>query len=345
MNNRIQKRLSPDLISFAEHCLRGCGVNAREVIWKPLPGGGSDRTLYRLSYPEGSLILAVNENPPVSPAGVNENDSFCYLSHHLQARGIAVPEIYDYQRERGWIMMEDLGDIHLQDEALRLKDDPAGLEELYKRVLAILPLIQVSGAHGFDERRIHNPPYDGNFARRWESGYFYHSFLKGYCHLAIGEDDLADEFDALAAKLSSLEGTFFLYRDFQSRNIMIRHQQIRFLDFQGARRGPLHYDLASLLLDPYVGLSDKLQETLAGHYLEALSGLIPLDEKQFLSDYPLVAIHRNMQILGAFGHLSTAKQKKQFAHYIPAAIKSLKKLLNLAIVAPYENLRRTVETL
>lgn len=345
MNKSIQKNLPHDLVSFAESYLNGYGVTSGEVTWKPLTGGGSDRTLYRLSHSKGSLILAVNEDPPSSSAGVNENDSFYYICHQLHAQGIAVPEIYDYQRERGWLMMEDLGDMHLQDEALRLKDDPAGLEALYKKVLAILPRIQVKGAHGLDDRRIHNAPYDKYFVRQWESGYFYRSFLKGYCRLAIPEDYLADEFDTLAAKVSSLDGTFFLYRDFQSQNIMISDKQIRFLDFQGGRHGPLHYDLASLLLDPYVGLSDTLQETLTDYYLKTLSSLIPLDEKQFLSDYPVIALHRNMQILGAFGHLSTVKKRKQFAQYIPTAIKSLKKLVNLAIVAPYENLRTTVENL
>jgi aminoglycoside/choline kinase family phosphotransferase len=345
MNRSLHKNLPRDLISFAESYLKGCGVTLSDVIWNPLTGGGSDRTLYRLSHPAGSLILAVNEAPPASSTGVNENDSFYYICHLLQAQGIAVPEIYEYQRERGWLMMEDLGDVHLQDEALLLKDAPAELEELYKRVLAILPRIQVRGAHSLDDSRIHSAPYDKSFVRHWESGYFYRSFLKGYCQLDIPESYLADEFDNLAGKLSSLDSTFFLYRDFQSQNIMVRNKQIRFLDFQGARRGPLHYDLASLLLDPYVELSDKLQETLTDYYLKTLSRLIPLDEKQFLSDYPLIALHRNMQILGAFGHLSTVKKRKQFAHYIPTAIKSLKKLVNLAIVAPYKNLRKTVENL
>ena len=345
MIKRTPENLPHDLLSFAETYLKGYGITFSDVTWKPLAGGGSDRFLYRLSHPAGSLILAVNESPPSSSAGVNENDSFYYICHLLQSRGIGVPEIYAYERDRGWLMMEDLGDVHLQDEALLLKNDPGKLEALYKRVLAILPLIQVRGAQGLDDRRIHNAPYDKNFVRQWESGYFYRSFLKGYCHLDIPEHYLADEFDDLAAKLSPLDGTFFLYRDFQSQNIMIRNAEIRFLDFQGGRRGPLHYDLASLLLDPYVDLSDNLQETLTDYYLKTLSTLTPLDEKQFLSDYPVVALHRNMQILGAFGHLSTVKKRKQFAHYIPSAIKSLKKLVNLAIVAPYENLRKTVENL
>jgi aminoglycoside/choline kinase family phosphotransferase len=345
MTKHILENLPHDLISFAEEYLKSYGVTSSTVVWKPLTRGGSDRTLYRLAHPKGSLILAVNEDPPSSSAGVNENDSFYYICHHLQAQGIAVPEIYEYRRERGWFIMEDLGDIHLQDEALLLRNDPVKLEELYKRVLALLPLIQVKGAQGFDDSRIHNAPYDKHFVRQWESGYFFRSFLKGYCHLDIPEDYLADEFDSLAVKVSLLDGSFFLFRDFQSQNIMIKHKQIRFLDFQGGRRGPLHYDLASLLLDPYVDLSDKLQGMLTDYYLKTLSSFISVDEKQFLSDYPLIALHRNMQILGAFGYLSTVKQRKQFTQYIPTAIKSLKKLLNLAIVAPYKKLRKTVENL
>ena len=343
--NTTPESLSNDLISFAEDYLRDQGITPQEITWSPLQGDGSDRILYRLTYPEGSLILAINEHPPTNSAGVNENDSFFYICNHLQSKGIALPEIHDFRRDRGWFILEDLGNLHLNDEALRIRDDHQNCEALYKKVLAILPRIQVKGAHGLDDRRIHNAPYDKYFVRQWESGYFYRSFLKGYCRLAIPEDYLADEFDTLAAKVSSLDGTFFLYRDFQSQNIMISDKQIRFLDFQGGRRGPLHYDLASLLLDPYVGLSDKLQETLTDYYLKTLSSLIPLDEKQFLSDYPVIALHRNMQILGAFGHLSTVKKRKQFAQYIPTAIKSLKKLVNLAIVAPYEHLRKTVENL
>ena len=117
---------------------------------------------------------------------------------------------------------------------------------------------------------------------------------------------------------------------------------MRFLDFQGGRKGPLYYDLASLLLDPYVDISDNLRNTLMEYYLTQLATLIPIDKENFVTEYPIIALHRAMQILGAFGYLSTVKRRYHFQEYIPSAIKNLKKLLNLDIFSPYKNLRKAV---
>jgi len=343
MNNFTKNQLSQEFISFAVDYLRKRGITASEIAWKYLSGDGSDRMLYRLSYSKGSVIAVVNDHAPSNDLGINENDSFYYICHHLKAKGIGTPEIFEYRRDKGWFIMEDLGDVHLQDEALKIKHDPVRLEELYKKVLNILPLIQVKGAQGFDINKIHSVPYDSNFVRKWESGYFFRSFLKGYLNLDISEDSLEDEFDALADKVSSIDSSFFLYRDFQSKNIMIKQEQFRFLDFQGGRRGPLHYDLSSLLRDPYVDMSDKLNQTLMEYYLKQLTPLIPIDKENFFSEYSFIALHRNMQILGAFGYLSIVKKRHHFTKYIPSAIKSLKKLCNLDIFSPYKNLRKVVE--
>lgn len=343
MNNFEKDQLSQDLISFAESHLKKRGVTTSEISWKELSGDGSDRKLYRLSYSKDSLITVVNDHPLSNEMGINENDSFNYICHHLKAKGIGTPEVYEYRRDRGWFILEDLGDVHLQDEALKIKHDPVRLEELYKKVLDILPLIQTKGAQGFDTNKIHSIPYDKHFVRKWESGYFFSSFLENYLNLDISEDFLKDEFDELAGKLSSVDSSFFLYRDFQSKNIMIKQKQVRFLDFQGGRKGPLHYDLSSLLLDPYVDINDKMRQTLMDHYLKQLAALIRIDKENFRSKYPFIALHRNMQILGAFAYLSTVKKRQHFKKYIPPAIKSLKKLCNLDIFSPYKNLRKVVE--
>ena len=120
---------------------------------------------------------------------------------------------------------------------------------------------------------------------------------------------------------------------------------MRFIDFQGGRKGPLHYDLASLLIDPYVDLNDTLRENLMEYYLIQLGKLIKVDTKQFLLDYTVIALHRNMQVLGAFAYLSMVKQRKHFTRFIPPALKSLKKLLNLDIFSPYKNVRKVVNGL
>lgn len=345
MNNCKKDKLSHELISFAETHLRNRGVASSKISWEHLLGDGSDRRLYRLTFHNGPAIIVVNDHPPSNNMGITENDSFYYICHHLKTKGIGTPEIYKYQRDKGWFILEDLGDVHLHDEALKIKHDPVKLGELYKKVLDILPVIQVKGAQGFDKNKIHSVHYDKSFVRQWESGYFFRSFLKGYLNLDISEDFLKDEFDALADKLTSIDSRFFLYRDFQSKNIMIKQKQIRFLDFQGGRMGPLHYDLSSLLLDPYVDINNKLRQTLMEYYLTQLATLIPIDKKKFLSEYHFIALHRNMQILGAFGHLSTVKKRYHFKQYIPTATKSLKDLLNLRVFSPYKNLKKVIENL
>lgn len=341
----MQTDLSLPPFSFACDYLSGQGIVSRDIGWLPLAGDGSDRMLYRIFYPGHSVILAVNERPPSNDRGINENDSFAYVCNHLRSRGFAAPAIHAFHRERGWFILEDLGDIHLQDQALMLKDKPAQLEELYRRVLALLPLMQVKAAQGFDAGRIHSPPYDKTFVRRWESGYFLKFFVDRYCQCAAREGRLAGELDALAETLSAVEGTFFLYRDFQSKNIMITHGELRLLDFQGARFGPLHYDPASLLLDPYVELTDAMQERLLDYYLEQLGKLMTVEPGTFLNNYRIIALHRNMQMLGAFAFLCLVKGKTYFTAYMPAAVKSLKKLLKHPLFSPYSELRNLAEKL
>lgn len=343
--NTCQNRPSRELIAFAETYVRNRGDASDSMSWKNLSGDGSDRRFYRLTFHSGPVIVVVNDHPPANDMGITENDSFYYIGHHLKSKGIGTPDIYAYQREKGWFILEDLGDVHLHDEAIKIKHDPIGLGELYNQVLDILPVVQVGGAQGFDTNKIHNVHYDKTFVRQWESGYFYRSFLKGYLHLDISEDVLNDEFNALADHLTSIDRGFFLYRDLQSKNIMIKENQIRFLDFQGGRMGPLHYDLSSLLLDPYVDIHNKLRQTLMEYYLKRLATLIPIDQDRFFSDYHVIALHRNMQILGAFGYLSAVKKGHHFKRYIPTATNSLKELLNLHQFSPYKNLKRVVENL
>jgi len=341
----MQIDLSSPPLLFACDYLAGQGFAPRDISCILIAGDGSDRILYRLAYPGGSVILAVNEHPPCNERGVNENDSFFYICNHLRSKGFATPEIHVFNRERGWFILEDLGDVHLQDTARMLKDNPSELEVLYRRVLTVLPQMQVKAAEGFDSARIHSPPYDKTFVRRWESGYFLNFYVSGYCKCAFQEDRMAVELDALAEALCTVEAAFFLYRDFQSKNIMITRGELRWIDFQGARRGPLHYDLASLLLDPYVDLTEEMRAKLLDYYLEQLGKLMPVESSSFLNDYRVIALHRNMQMLGAFAFLFMVKGKTHFVSYMPAAVKSLKKLLDHDLCSPYRELRTAVEKL
>ena len=219
------------------------------------------------------------------------------------------------------------------------------LLDLYKKAIEILPQIQVKASYGFDHKNVFGTPYDFSFILEWESGYFCRSFLKGYLNLNFDIKVLNDELQDLAYKASQIKPWFFLYYDFQSKNIMIKDRKLRFIDFQGGRLGPLHYDLASLILDPYVNINQNMRDKLIEYYLNQIDKIIPLDKSRFLKDYPYIAIHRIMQMLGAFAFLSKVKKKWYFADYIPIAVQNLKHILKLDVFLPYKKLRNLVNKL
>ena len=287
-------------------------------------------------------MIMVHERPPKDQRGVTENDSFLYIARHLREKGAPVPEVYDHDLKRGWFIMEDLGDRHLQAEVMSIKGNRRRLIEIYQEIIDLLILIQIEGREGFDLSRTHNAPYDQGFMLAWESEYFHFAFLNGYLGLTVPDEELSDELEDLAQRAAEAQSEYFLHRDFQSRNIMVMGRALGLLDFQGARLGPLQYDLASLLLDPYVKLESEVQEKLLTYYLEHIQKRIPLDHEEFQNEYLLVALHRNMQILGAFAFLSQGMGKEYFREYIPPAVKSLRALLGNQLFAPYKKLKRVV---
>ena len=328
---------SPDLIQFSQKYL-----SEGDLSWEEIAADGSQRRFYRVTGKGGSWVVMVHEHPPMDQRGVTENDSFFYIAHHLRTKGVPVPEIYHHDKERGWFLMEDLGDRHLQTEVMSIAGDRKRLIETYQKVIDLLILIQVKGREGFDLARTHNAPYDQAFMLAWESGYFHFAFLVGYLGLKVPDEGLSDELEDLAQRAARAPGGYFLYRDFQSRNIMVRDGAFGLLDFQGARLGPLQYDLASLLLDPYVELGEGVQEELLAYYLGQIQDRITLDPREFQGLYPLVALHRNMQILGAFAFLSQGRGREYFREYISPAVKSLRALLGDQLFAPYKKLKRVV---
>jgi aminoglycoside/choline kinase family phosphotransferase len=329
---------STDLIRFAEGSL-----TAGKLSWEEIRGDGSDRRFYRVTGKAGkSWIVMINNQPPKDERGVTENDSFLYICRHLRAKEIPVPEVYQHDRERGWFIMEDMGDCHLQTEVMRIKGDRGKLIETYQRVIDALVIIQTEGCRGFNPALTHNPLYDEQFMLAWESGYFYRAFLKGFLGLDIPDEEIRDELEELAHQAAEAPAGYFLYRDFQSRNIMVRKGGLGFLDFQGGRLGPLQYDLASLLLDPYVVLEHKVQDDLRAYYLGRIEERAVLDPQGFQEQYPFVALHRAMQILGAFAFLAKAKGLTSFRPYIPPALQGLRALLKERCFSPYRKLKKIV---
>jgi N-acetylmuramate 1-kinase len=162
--------------------------------------------------------------------------------------------------------------------------------------------------------------------------------------LEVEEAELAPDFEHLLNEVRPEEAPFFLHRDFQSKNLFIQGTEIRVLDFQGGRRGPLGYDLAALLIDPYVDLSPAWQEELLGFYLGLLPQYMAFDHRDFRERYENLALCRNLQILGAFGFLTRVKMKPQFARYIPRALAGLRRRL-LARPRVFPRLMALVDTI
>jgi len=292
------------------------------LVWSSLKGDGSDRTWYGVSAGDSSLVVVDHGLPPGDDPC--EADAFFAIGRHLRNRAVPVPSIYAYDRPTGLVAVEDLGGLHFQTLVLRAQA-PEEILALYKGVIDILVFMQTEGAKGFDPAfTFQTPQYDKDLILEKECRYFVEAFLNNYLGLEIDFNDLKEECELLAEMALDIEYTGFLHRDFQSRNILVKDNQYFVLDFQGGRLGPLAYDLASLLIDPYVALPTSIQEELFTYYVRRLSQVLSLDPARFLHGYRHCAVNRNLQILGAFAFLSKKKGKKDFEAYIPPAVRSLK---------------------
>jgi len=293
----------------------------------PLKGDGSDRRWYRIVCGTHSLVMVDHGIRPARD-GQQEVDAFIDIGTHLAARGVAVPRICLHDRFSGLVFLEDLGDAHLQDVAARQKS-PEQLVRLYREVIDQWGHMAVAGEQGFSTRWTwQTPRYDRELILERECRYFVDAFLAGYLGRSETFADLATEFTTLADRTIDHGTIGFLHRDLQSRNIMVKEGQIYFIDFQGGRLGPLQYDLASLLIDPYVQLPPELQKELMAYALRKLQEIKDIDAAEFQRGYDCCALTRNLQMLGAFGYLTCVKGKRYFEAYIPAAIGTLQRHLN-----------------
>jgi aminoglycoside/choline kinase family phosphotransferase len=291
---------------------------------QPLAGDGSDRRFFRLMGSPTKVLLW----HPYAPGGeVNENDSYYRIGRHLRAKGVPVPEIYHYCPEEGWMLLEDLGDICLE-AVMKGRSEDAQVRFRYRQALDNLVKMQVDGLDGFNSAWCFDTPLvDGPFLRERECLYFVLAFLQGYQGLKLAAAELFGDFDRLTKAAVASADRYFLHRDFQSRNLMIKDGRLRVIDFQGARLGPLGYDVAALLIDPYVGLSPQWQEEFLAYYLQELQKRVAVAEADFRRQYSYLALSRNLQILGAFGFLTKVKKKPFFARHIPGAVKELRRRL------------------
>lgn len=324
--------MAPQIFARLDPLTKLASVDCRVI-----EGDGSDRAWFRLQAGDRSLVLA--DHGLRAPGEKSEAEAFVAIGRHLSASGVPVPVIYDADTFAGLVFVEDLGDRHLQAAV----NQAAGTDELlgrYRRLVEILVRMSLAAGPGFDPRWAwQSPHYDRQLILEKECRYFIDAFINGYLGRAVRFADLRPEFERLAERTLRFGLTGFMHRDLQARNIMLKNDDPYLIDFQGGRLGPLQYDLASLLLDPYVALPENLQAQLAAHCLEQVGRRSRIDAQGFMDGYVCCRLTRNLQILGAFGYLTRVKRRPHFERYIPTAVRTLQGTFQTLPPSDYPGLR------
>jgi aminoglycoside/choline kinase family phosphotransferase len=292
----------------------------------PLEGDGSNRKMYRLVG--DGYETAIGVYGPDS----EENRAFLSFSRSFRGAGLAVPEIYEVDEKSGIYLEEDLGDATLFDtlSAARQRDGgefPASMLPVYRRVVEELPRFQVLGGRVVDYTVAYPRAAFDRQSILWDLNYFKYHFLK-LAHIPFNESRLERDFKAFASYLLKADRSHFLYRDFQSRNVMLRDGDPWFIDYQGGRKGALQYDIASLLYDAKAALPESVKEQLLTHYLEALERLVPVNRDEFRQFYRGYVLVRLMQAMGAYGYRGFFERKIRFLQSVPPAIDNIEQVLS-----------------
>ena len=285
----------------------------------PLTGSASNRKYCRLSGGGHSCVGVVGTD-------ARENEAFLTIAGHFRAKGINVPEIYAVSEDRMAYIQEDLGDAVLFDMLTKARKTGEGMEEveaLLCKTMSMLPKIQFEGARGLDFSVCYPQP---SFDRRmvmFDLNYFKYCFLKP-SGLEFDEVALQDDFEKFADDLLLGNTDTFLYRDFNARNVMVKDGEPYFVDFQGGRRGPVFYDVASFAWQARAKFTDEQKGKMLTAYLEAYSAYSSMDEQSFRSSLRLFVLFRLLQVFGAYGFRGWVEHKANFVTSIPAAIAELK---------------------
>ncbi|TFG62182.1 MAG: phosphotransferase enzyme family protein [Gemmatimonadales bacterium] len=290
-----------------------------------LSGDGSNRSYRRLVSEDGlSAIGAVGPDR-------EENRAFLSFTRSFRSVDLPVPELFAANEDSGIYLIEDLGDVTLFSALEDAREAaggefPASLVAVYRQVIGCLPRFQVEG-HRVADYSVAYP--HAEFDRRsitWDLNYFKYHFLK-LAKVSFNESRLERDFDTLTGLLLNVSREFFLYRDFQSRNVMLAGGEPRFIDYQGGRRGALQYDVASLLYDAKAGIPKAVRDELLQHYLTQLETLAVVDRTEFTETLPGFVIIRIAQALGAYGYRGFFERKPRFLQSVPFAARNLAALL------------------
>lgn len=297
-----------------------------------LPPSGSYREYCRLGNSNRSVIGAFN-------ADVKENTAFLAFSNHFREKGLPVPEVFSVSSDLKKYLLEDLGNVTLFDYLTEIRESEGFSETIvaeYRKVLKVLPKIQIVAGKDMDYSVCYPREAFDKQSMMWDLNYFKYYFLK-LAKISFDEQALEDDFQAFSDYLLSAPSDYFLYRDFQSRNVMLKDGGVHFIDYQGGRRGALQYDLASLLYDGKADIPQEIRSQLFHFYLSELKKYISVNEPEFTSYFNGFVLIRIMQAMGAYGFRGFYEKKEHFLKSIPFAINNLQNLLpelNLPVELP-----------
>jgi aminoglycoside/choline kinase family phosphotransferase len=290
---------------------------------EPLPESGSYRRYFRITY-EGGRILGVHN------ADSKENQAFVSLNRQLLKTGNRVPEIIAEDLEHHVYLEQDLGNTTLFEYLGELRKsgcDDARILDVYHKVIDAMPGLQIRSTEGMDYSHCYPRAAFDAQSMMWDMNYFKYCLLKPL-KISFFEQDLEDDFVKIVNWLIDSDCNSFMFRDFQSRNIMIHEGDLYFIDFQGGRKGPMQYDLASLLYEAKTNLSEEIRQQLLGYYLEVNSKTFSwFNSERFLDYYYGFIYLRLMQAMGAYGFRGYIEHKPLFLQSLPFATKTLSWLL------------------
>lgn len=307
-----------EILALFEH-----QFNEKADIFEMLPQSGSYREYCRLGNKNRTVIGALNND-------VKENTAFLSFSNHFYHKGIKVPKIYAVSSDLRKYLLEDLGDTTLFSFLSKVREEEGfsgNLVNTYKKVLQALPKIQIVAGKDVDYSVCYPREAFDKQSMMWDLNYFKYYFLK-LAKISFDEQALEDDFQQFSNYLLSASSNYFLYRDFQSRNVMLKNDEVYFIDYQGGRRGALQYDLASLLYDGKADIPESVRQQLYHFYIDELKKYMRVDEEKFAAYFKGFVLIRIMQAMGAYGFRGFYEKKEHFLKSIPYALKNLELLLN-----------------
>ncbi len=292
------------------------------VIIENLPPSGSYREYIRLTSPHFKAIGTWNDDE-------KENNAFIEFSKHFRSKGIKVPEIYSYNQSERIYLQEDLGNQTLFSFLSEVRETEGfsdKITRIYRKVVRELPKIQIIAGKDLDYDYCYPRKAFDRQSMSWDLNYFKYYFLK-LAKISFNEQLLEDDFTSFTDYLLKAESNFFMFRDFQSRNIMLLDNEPWFIDYQGGRHGALQYDLASLLYDSKANIPQEIREELIEDYLDEVEKIHPVDRSEFLQYFYGYVLIRMMQAMGAYGFRGFYEKKEHFLKSIPFALENLEVVL------------------